>query len=109
MGMPRDLAVGRAIVAYFRPFVEDLVQRQVSRRTLRKHANNLWLLGSEIIRQLNMMPTQMRVPIERLVLDAVGNGGPIPFHIDSEEELRSFESTCRKFERFLAASGQSMG
>jgi len=33
--------------------------------------------------------------------DAVEGDGILPYHHDSEEGLRSFESTCRKFRRFL--------
>jgi hypothetical protein len=101
MGVPHDLLPGRRIVAYFHPFLEHLVQRNLSARTLRRHVNNLWLLGGEIIRDLNQTPSLRNVPIERLVFDLVQDGGPLLYHSDSEEELRSFESTCRRFRRFL--------
>ena len=101
MGVPDDLLPGRRIVAYFQPFLEDLVQRSLSRKTFRKHLNNLWLLGGEIIRDLNQTPSLGNVPIERLVFDLVQDGGPLLHHSDSEEESRSFESTCRRFRRFL--------
>lgn len=101
MGMPEDLLPGRRVVAYFQPFLEHLVQLDLSRETLRKHVNNLWLLGGEIIRHLNETPSLRNVPIEHLVFGLLGEGGPMLYHSASEEELRSFESTCRKFRRFL--------
>jgi hypothetical protein len=41
------------------------------------------------------------VPVERLLSDLIEDGGPLLYHCDSEEQQRSFESTCRKFHRFL--------
>lgn len=101
MGMPEDRLPGERIVACFQPFLEHLVQLDLSRKTLRKHVNNLWRLGGEIIRRLNETPCLRNVPIEHLVFDLVGEGGPMLYHSDSEEESRSFESTCRTFRRFL--------
>jgi hypothetical protein len=62
---------------------------------------NLWVLGGEIIRDLNETPSLRKRPIEDLVFDGIEDGGLLPYHHDSEEELRSFESTCRRYRRFL--------
>ena len=101
MGMPEDLLAGHRIIAYFQPFLEHLGQLNLSKKTLRKHVDNLWVLGGEIIRDLHDTPSLRKVPIEHLVFDLVGEGGPVLYHGDSEEQLRSFESTCRRFRRFL--------
>ena len=45
MGFPKDVPPGEHIVACFRPFLTHLIQLQLSRKTLRKHVNNLWVLG----------------------------------------------------------------
>ena len=43
--------------------------------------------------------------MDRLLHDAVGeDGGPL-IHQGSEEEQRSFDSTCRRFNRFLLTQG----
>jgi hypothetical protein len=101
MGFPKDVPPGEKIVACFRPFLTHLIQLQLSRKTLRKHVNNLWVLGGEIIRKLNDTPSLRKVSIDDLVFDVVEDGGPLPYGCDSEEEGRSFESTCRKLRRFL--------
>jgi hypothetical protein len=101
MGFPKDVPPGEKIVECFRPFLHHLIQLQLSRNTLRKHVNNLWVLGGEIIRKLNDTPSLRNVSIDDLVFDVVEDGGPLPYGCDSEEEGRSFESTCRKFRRFL--------
>ena len=91
----------RAPVQCFRPFLHHLIERQFAQNTVRKHVNNLWVLGGEIIRKLNETPSLRKVPIDDLVFEVVEDGGPLPYGCDSEEEGRSFESTCRKLRRFL--------
>lgn len=100
-GFEKDLPPGERMVAYFRPFLEHLVRLELSRKTIRKHADNLWILGGEIIRDLNETPSLRKLPVEELVFNVLEEGGPLLYHGDSEEEQRSFESTCRKFRRFL--------
>src|SRR5260370_1273252 len=69
--------------------------------TIRKHVDNLWLLGGEIIRDLNDAPALRKVTADRLLRDAVhADGGPL-IHNGDEETQRSFDSTCRKLHRFL--------
>ena len=101
MGFPKDLPPGEHLVQCFRPFLHHLIDCQLSRKTLRKHVNNLWVLGGEIIRKLNDTPSLRNVPVDDLVFDVVQDGGPLPCGCDSEEALQSFESSCRKLRRFL--------
>ena len=101
MGLPEDLVPGEKMVAYFRPFLEHLIDLGLSRKTIRKHVDNLWVLGGEMIRDLHQTPSLRKVPIETLVFQVIQDGGPILYHNDSEEQQRSFESTCSKFRRFL--------
>jgi len=101
MGFEKDIPPGEKMVACFRPFIEYLIGLDLSRKTVRKHVDNLRVLGGEIIRDLNETPSLRKRPVEDLVFDGVAGGGLLPYHHDSEEQLRSFESTCRKFRRFL--------
>src|SRR5450755_2541698 len=45
MGWEKDLPPGEKLVACFRPFIEHLVSSSLSRKTIRKHIDNLWILG----------------------------------------------------------------
>ena len=101
MGFPEDIPPGEKLVACFRPFLQHLSERHLSHKTVRKHVNNLWVLGGEIIRDLNDTPSLRTAPIDALVFAAVEDGGRLPHGCDSEDALRSFESTCRQFRRFL--------
>ena len=101
MGWEKDLLPGEKLVACFRPFLEHLVGSNLSPKTIQKHVDNMWVLGGEIIRDLNQSPSLRKVPVETLLSDLIEDGGPLLYHCDSEEQQRSFESTCRKFWRFL--------
>lgn len=102
MGFPEDLPPGEKLLDCFRPFLHYLIHLQLSRKTICKHADNLCVLGGEIIRDLHETPSRRKVPIPQVLFDAVQNGGLLPYGWgDSEDQLRSFESTCRKFCRFL--------
>lgn len=104
MGVEKDLPPGEALVACLRPFLEYLVGSGLSNKTIRQHVDNLWTLGGEIIRDLHEDPSLRKVAVERLLRQALHeDGGPL-IHNGSEEQQRSFDSTCRKLHRFLTRS-----
>jgi hypothetical protein len=101
MGTEKDLPPGEHLLPCFRPFIVQLASSSLSPKTIRKHVDNLWLLGGEIIRDLNDDPSLRKVTADRLLRDAVhADGGPL-IHNGEEEAQRSFDSTCRKLHRFL--------
>jgi hypothetical protein len=107
MGWEKDLPPGEELVARFRPFLEDLVASDRSQKTTQKHVDNLWALGGEIIRDLNENPSLRRKTIEQILAERIDDeGGPLLYGIDSEEQQRSFDSTCRKLHRFLSQSAR---
>jgi hypothetical protein len=104
MGLEKDLPPGEALVVCFRPFIEHLASSGLAPRTIRRHVDNLWLLGGEIIRDLNYNPSLRKKTAEQLLRHAVyDDGGPL-IHNGSEEDQRSLDATCRKLHRFLTQS-----
>ena len=102
MGLEKDLPPGEELVACFRPFIEHLASSSLSSKTIRRHVDNLWILGGEIIRDLNYTPSLRKVAAQRLLREAVhADGGPL-MHNGSEEEQYSLDATCRKLHRFLS-------
>ena len=101
MGLEIDLAPGEALLACLRPFIEYLASSALSPKTIRRHVNNLWLLGGEIIRDLNYDPSLRKKAAEVLLRNVIHeDGGPL-IHNGFEEDQRSFDATCRKLHRFL--------
>ena len=102
MGLEKDVPPGEQLLACFRPFIAHLTSSRLSRRTIGKHLDNLWMLGGEIIRDLHEDPSLRKVAPDRLLSNVIyEDGGPL-LHNGSEEEQRSFDSTCRKLHRFLS-------
>ena len=103
MGSEKDVLPGEKLVACFRPFLEYLVAcADLSPKTIHKHVDHLWVLGGEIIRDLNETPSLRKKNIERILFDVIDDeGGPLIYGVSSEQQQRSFDSTCRKFHRFL--------
>ena len=90
------------MVECFKPFLRELLALFMSCKTLRRHRDNIWALGGEVIRQLQMDCSLRRRPIEQIVLNLIDdNSGPLLSHGQSEVEQRSFDATCRKLFRFL--------
>jgi hypothetical protein len=99
---PRDIPPGLRMVECFKPFLRELPALLMSRKTLHRHRDNIWALGGEVIRQLQMDCGLRRRPIEQIVLNLIDDdGGPLLSHGQSEVEQRSFDATCRKLFRFL--------
>ena len=104
MGLEKDLPPGEQLLACFRPFIAHLAASSLTPTTIRRHVDNLWQLGGEIIRDLNYDPSLRKLAGERLLRKVIHeDGGPLLYH-GSEDEQRSFDSTCRKLHRFLAQS-----
>src|SRR5271157_4042728 len=104
MGLEEDLPPGEALVICFRPFIAHLASSSLSPKTIRRHVDNLWILGGEIIRDLHYDPSLRKKAAEGLLRHSVHeDGGPL-VHNGSEEEQRSFDATCRKLHCFLTQS-----
>ena len=101
MGEEKDLPVGSRLVEFFMPFLLHLATSGLAKRTVQNHVDNMWVLGGEIIRDVNYHPSLRKVAADQLVRNIIhDDGGPL-IHNGWEDEQRSFDSTCRKFYRFL--------
>lgn len=105
MGLEKDLPAGEQLLVLFRPFLEHLVASDLSPKTIQKHVDNMWALGGEFIRELHSHSSLRKKPVERALSGMIEYGGPLLYH-GGEDQQRSFDSTCRKFRRFLAAPPQ---
>ena len=98
----RDIPSGVALVECFKPFLRALPAVPLSRKTLRQHCDNIWVLGGEVISRLQMDGGLRKRPTEQVVLDLISeDGGPLLSHGQSETEQRAFDATCRRLFRFL--------
>ena len=107
-GEERDVIPGQQIVALFTPFLQNLLDQGLSRKTRNLHRDNLWLLGGEIIRDINETPKLRKRPVGELIGEAIANDeGPLIHGCGNDQEQRLFDSTCRKLNRFMTAQVNS--
>ena len=100
---PRDIPSGLRMVECFKPFLRELLALSMSRKTLHRHRDNIWVLGGEIIRRVQIDSGLRTRPVEQVVLDLIGDdSGPLLSHGPSgNRSKRSFDATCRKLFRCL--------
>ena len=103
-GTHEDEPVGRRLVAALQLFMTHLQHQGLSSRTLRRHLDNLWLIGGEIIRQLDDGPALRDKPTRALLLEAIQHGeGPLVRDL-TEEQQTALDTTARKLFTFAAAA-----
>ena len=105
MGLEKDLPPGEQLLALFRPFLEHLAASSLSPATIQKHVDNMWVLGGEFIRELHSDSSLRKKSVERVLSEMIEYGGPLLYH-GGEDQQRSFNSTCRKFRRFLSETAR---
>lgn len=106
MGWDKDIPPGEELIACFRPFIAHLATSGLAPKTIRRHVDNLWLLGGRIITDLNDTPQLRKRPTRQVLRQAIDDdeGGPLLRGGADEQEQRSFDATCRKLRRFLSTT-----
>ncbi len=100
-----DLAPGRLIVEFFKPFLLQLLAKKLATSTLRRHRDQLWMLGGEVIRRRQEDSHLCRLPVEKVIFDLLEeDGGPLIWPRITEQEQDTFDASCRKFYRFLSTA-----
>lgn len=99
---PEDDLYGQDILKVFVPFIQHLIGAGLTRRTVRCHMDNLWLLGGELIEKINENDESRQNQAFGLIIENVSDdGGPYSRHFDNESEMRSFDATCRKLYKYF--------
>lgn len=101
MGNEQDFDYGKQLLEAMRPFAEFLAEGGLAKRTIKRHLTNLWLLGGEIVRDVSLYNDYSASASEKLRQSVGSDGDPYCRHLDSEAEMKSFDSTCRKLHKYL--------
>ena len=102
---PADIAVGQQIVAVLTPFLLHLLDQGLAKATLRRHRDNLWALGGELIRRRYDDDELARQDVTDAIAQLIeGDGGPLLWPRITEAEQDSLDTTCRKLDRFMRNS-----
>jgi len=102
---PADILVGQQIVQALTPFLLHLLDQRLAKATLRRHRDNLWTLGGELIRcrydDDELAKKHVKDALRQLTQ---GDGGPLMWPRITESEQASLDATCRKLNRFFRES-----
>lgn len=102
---PADIAVGQQIVQALTPFLLHLLNQGQAKTTVRRHRDNLWLLGGEIIRRRHDDDALARQDVTDALSQLIeADGGPLMLPRISQSEQDSLDATCRKLYRFVRSS-----
>lgn len=102
------MPLGKEIVRAVGLFLEALVSSELAESTVRRHVDNIWLLGGEIVRRAWLDPVIRRLEGRDLLLRFVDEeGGPLLHGGATEQEQRTFDGTCRKLVEFLGHEADS--
>ncbi len=100
-----DLAPGRLIDEFLKPFLLHLLTKKLAASTLRRHRDHLWMLGGEVIRRRQEDADLARLPVEKVIFNLLDDdGGPLIWPRITEQEQDTFDASCRKFYRFLTTA-----
>ncbi len=97
-----DRAMGKAIVTVLTPFIDYLINQGLTKRTIKRHVDNLWALSGEIITAINWDESLRKQSAKDLVINAIDEeGGPLLRNPPDPDDQKPFDSTCRKLYKFL--------
>ena len=100
-GVREDIPYGQEIIKYMAPFIDNMKSKGLSIKTINKHIDNLWVLGGNIIKELNDYEENRELSALKMILNSIDSKeGPL-IHDFSELQQEEFDSTCRKFYKFL--------
>jgi len=101
-GDDKDVIVGRVLLGEFKHYLLHLMTKGRANATIKKHADYLWALGGEIIRDTNEYGVENNLTSKHLVLKYINNdGGPYWRHANSEAESHQYDATCRQLFKYL--------
>ena len=102
---PADIEIGQQIVAVLTPFLLHLLNQGLAKTTVRRHRDNLWSLGGELIRRRYEDEELARENVTDALRALIEpDGGPLIYPRISESEQDSLDATCRKLNRFMSES-----
>ncbi len=102
MGTKEDREYGKKLLPYMEEFLNELIKRDLSRRTLKTYIDYTWLLGGSIITRVSNYE-EHHIPPLTMLRKSVETGGILPDGYDdmTEKDSRAFERTCELFNMFL--------
>ena len=98
----QDLVIGKSIRDQLKLFLISRIEKGQSKRTIKMYSAYLWVLGGELIRQLNEDEDERSLLAKDLILKYIDDsGGPYWRHARDELEHAQYDSVCRQLFKFM--------
>lgn len=102
-----DIAAGQCVVEFLKPFLLHLLGEGLATKTLHRHRDHLWMLGSELIQRGREDDKLKKMPVGKAIDGLIEEeGGPLIWPRITEAEQNSFDATCRKLYRYLNSTAK---
>ena len=96
-GFPEDIPVGQKFLPYFKLYLQKQIERSLTKKTIKNHAQYLWCLGGEIIREINYCEEDRNKTGKEILLKYIhDSGGPYWPHADNEADHQKYDSVCKR-------------
>ena len=97
-----DMPVGERIAAEMKPFLLALIAEHRTKKTVKKTADYLWILGGEIIRRTHFEERDRRLSGRALILKYIHvRGGPLWNDARYVREHEAYNAACGRLYGFL--------
>lgn len=104
-GFPHDVPVGVKLAGIFKDFLNQQIDKGRAKSTIKRHADYLWILGGEIIREIcddDEDNEAYTLSGKSLLLQYIGDeGGTYWSDAPSEQELTAYDSVCRLLYKWM--------
>lgn len=97
---PEDIPVGEGLVSLLEGFIRDLHAKGRAHKTIRRHLDNAWSIGGEIIRGFFVAPEERRLCARELLLAATDGEAPL-IRNATQAEQESADATARRIHAYL--------
>ena len=99
------MPVGERIVAEMKPFLLALIAERRTKKTVKKTADYLWILGGEIIHRTHFEERDRRLSGRALILKYIhARGGPLWNDARYVREHEAYNAACGRLYGFLTGS-----
>ena len=104
-GFVKDIPVGQKLLPFFKLFLQRQIERDLTKTTIKRHAQYLWALGGEIIRDINFCEKDRHKNGKEILLKYIHeSGGPYWRHAIDEADHQKYDSVCKRLYKLVKNS-----
>ncbi len=101
-GSAEDIFAGQKLLPHLKLFLQKQIERNLAEKTIKRHAQYLWALGGEIIREINLCEEDRHKTGKEILLKYIHeSGGPYWRHAIDEADHQKYDSVCKRLYKLV--------